>query len=668
METPNPRALLLAEIGSVTTRVILADVAEGETRLVVQVEVPSSIEPPPEDASRAFMDAATRIEALTGRKLVSAGKLIMPQTNERDGVGGVVATTSASGMLRVVIAAVAADLSARSALRAIRAVPSSVLQVVTLDDTNRGDTREEADTSWIERQVQVLSRLNPDAVLLVGGIEEGVTDPLVRLAHIIGLTALNVQFDMHGQVRQDVHLRPVVFAGNSAVRERVVEALSTRADLRMTANLLPTLEHEFLDPTRRELIRIYNDVILPQLPGRTALEQLCDAPLRSSIETAGLMVRFIAERYGRNVLLLDVGATTSSALLYAQDRYSPMVRGDVGVGYGVGTVLAERGVEQIARWLPFGLDERDLTNRLLNKMLRPQIEPTTREDVLIEQAVAREVLSLMLEHLWDERRGASYDLVIAGGGVLTHAPHPGMAALMILDALQPSAAESVLAVELHLDTFSLMTICGALAFTDADAALTLFERDLLRNTPLATCVVALGDGSTGEPAVDAELTIAGEGTRTITVQHGQIGRLPLPPGKKGQLRLRPAAKVRIGRNAAGAEVASDVAAISGSALGVLIDARGRPLVLPSSFAERQQRLWDWLVALEAEHGPLPYDVWEAPVLTPSASTPRVSTTRSSTPVVRDLPPEEAVTLDNDMARLRQTVTEPKKKRGLFQRK
>src|SRR5207253_1332085 len=87
---------------------------------------------------------------------------------------------------------------------------------------------------------------------------------------------------------------------------------------------------------------------------------------------------------------------------------------------------------------------------------------------------------------------------------------------------------------------------------------------------------------------------------------GSIGRLALPVGQKGQLTLRPAGGVRIGRNAAGSEVTSDIAAISGSALGVIIDARGRPLRLPDDPLARQQLLWDWLVSLGVESGPLPY--------------------------------------------------------------
>ncbi len=170
--------------------------------------------------------------------------------------------------------------------------------------------------------------------------------------------------------------------------------------------------------------------------------------------------------------------------------------------------------------------------------------------------------------------------MIASGGVLAHAPHPGLAALTILDALQPDLDQTELAVELHLDTLGLVAACGALAFSDSDAALSLLERDMLNNLSLATCVVALGGGRGGETAIEAELVPVSGPARRVTVRHGQIACLPLPPGQKGTLTLRPASGVRIGLNAPGKEVASRLAAISGSALGVIIDARGRPLRLP----------------------------------------------------------------------------------------
>jgi hypothetical protein len=674
-----PTAILVAEIGSATTRVSLVDAVAGESRLIGQAEVSSTTEPPYENAVIGVLEAAAQIGEATGRQLIQDdGTLLMPQTSEGDGVFGVIALTSAAGLMGVVITAVASEVSARSARRASRATYTSILQVVTLDDAARA--AEGQDASWIERQVQALIGLRPDVVLMTGGLDGGVEDALVRLAHIVGLTALNTRVERDGQQRHDIAARPVIFAGNRGARERVIEALSGRAELTVVDNVRPTLELEWLDPARRALTRRYADHILPRLPGILALRRLSAAPVYTACEAVGLMTRFIAEQAGRAALTIDVGSASTAAYLHSQERYSPAVLGGVGAGYGVGAVLAERGLAAIARWLPFPINERDLTHWLLNKMLRPQVLPTTREDVLLEHAVAREAISLTLHALWDERPNAPYDFVVACGGVLAHAPHPGLAALTILDALQPSPDETVMAIELHLDMLGLMGACGALAFTAPDVALTLFERDLLSNAPLATCIVPLGGGRAGEVAVEAELKTVGGGTQRISVQHGQIGRLPLAPGSSGTLTLRPASGVRIGRNAPGEAVPSDPGKIRGSALGVIIDARSRPLRLPDTPIERQQLLWDWLTALGVESGPLPYAAAEplsevvVPPTTPlidgnGALVEAPATTKTTQPLT---PPAASVstTSPNDLdslAKLRQTVEAPKK-RGIFRRK
>jgi hypothetical protein len=565
-------------------------------------------------------------------------------------------------------------VSARSALRASRATYTNVLQTVTLDDA--AGVAAGNDSSWIERQVQTLLSLRPDLVIIAGGLEDGATDSLVRLAHIVGLTAFSSRIDADGQQRQDIARRTVIFAGNSHAREAVIDALSGRADLSLVENVRPTLELERLEPARQAIVKLYNDAFLPNVPGAQALRRLSRAPLSTSCDATGLITRFVAERDGRDTLVLDCGSASSAAYLASQGRYTPAIRGGIGTGYGIGSVLAERGVAAIARWLPFPISERELTHWLLNKMLRPQTLPVTREDVLIEHAVAREALSIALAAMRDERPTAPYDYVLAGGGVLANAPHPGLAALTILDALQPRADDTVRLVELHLDALGLIPACGALAFSDADAALALFERDLLGNVPLATCVVALGGGRPGETAIEAEIKEVGGETRRVVVQHGQIGRLALSPGRSGTLMVQPADGVRIGSNPAGKQALSNPGEIRGSALGVIIDARGRPLRLPDDPLARQQRLWDALVGLGIESGPLPYGVAEP---LPAMSMPVESTNGSITfvepvaPAVVSAPssqPPEAEApqaLDRDLAKLRQTVEEPKKG-GFLRRK
>ena len=663
-----PGALLVAEIGNVTTRVTLIDLVDGEMRLIGQASVPSTTEPPYDNAVFAILEAATQLGETTGRQLMHDGSLMIPQTNERDGINAVVAATSACPPMGIVIAAVASEVSARSAARASRATYTTILQTITLDESAGGNTG--GDSSWIERQVQTLMGIKPDLVVIAGGLEDGAEDSLVRLAHIVGLTSVTNRVDSDGQQRHDINKRKVLFAGNSAARERVIEALSSRADLQVIENVRPSLEVEQLEPARQAIIKLYNESLLASLPGAGALRRLSNTPLVAASDATGLMTRFIAEHYHRATLTIDCGSANTAVYYANTGSYTPVVFGGVGSGYGIGGLLAERGAAAIARWLPFAISERELTHWLLNKLLRPQTIPSSREDVLIEHAVAREALNLAMSTFQSER-AAAYDYVIAGGGVLSNAQPPGLAALTILDALQPSASESVLAIELHLDTLGLIGSCGALAFSNPDAALTLFEHDLLGNTPLATCVVALGGGRTGDVAVEAELKESSGAIQRITVEHGQLGRLALPPGRKAQLTLRPVSNVRIGRNAPGEEVASEVAAISGSALGVIIDARGRPLRLPDEPAGRQRLLWEWLLALGAESGPLPYPIAEITSEPPLSVAPTNGSIAfadvEAPPPAPPARPGESAPIERDLAQLRQTIEEPKK-RGIFRRK
>ncbi len=669
MSEPKLHALLVADIGSVMTHVWLVDAVDGETRLIGQSEAPGGLAPADDPAS-AILEAARHIEEQTGRRLIDNGTLVTPKNAEGQGIDGVVVCSSAAGLMGLVIAAIAGDISARSARRAARATYTHVLQTITLDDAVRQDqigVIGDSGLTWIERQVQSLLGVRPDAVLIVGGIEGGAQEALVRLAHIIGLASLNIQVDTQGQQMRSVARRPVLFAGNSQARDRVAAALADRADLIVTDNIRPTLDVECLEPVRREIVRLYDRLMMPRLARISALTRV---PPRASCDAAGVMTRFIAGQTRSGVLALDVGGMSTTAHLCSQGRYSPVVLGGVGIGYGIGAVLARRGVEAIRRWLPFPISERDLVHWLLNKMLRPHIPPLTREDLLIEHAVAREALSCVLEELLDEHPDAAYDRVFIGGGVFRHAPHPGLTTLTVLDALQPTSKENMMALDLHLDALGLINACGVLAFSEPDAALTLFERDLMHNSPLATVVTTLGEGHTGELAVEAELRVEGGATHTVRVAHGEIARLNLSPGRYGTLTLRPAAGVRIGRNAPGAEVSSELAAIHGSTLGVVIDARGRPLRLPEDAQARQQALWSWLMALGIEREPLPYPALDSvveaslPVLTapviPAPLRPGESRPTTEMPVASG-------SIESDLAKLRQTVEEPKK-RGFFRRK
>ena len=651
-------ATLIANIGSIITRVLLVDEVDGDARVVSAVEVLSTVEPPEENASVAILHAAAEIYERTGRNLLHQGELLMPQSPERDGIDQLVVVTSAAGLLHVVIAAVAEHISGHSLERAARSNYTTVLQKIALDTNKRIDDQQ--GMTWIERQVQTLTGLQPDVILIAGGLVDGANEALVRLAHIVGLTSLGARVDDDGRQHQSMRTRPVIFAGNTNASEAVIEALSGRAKLSIVENIRPALDRENLDPTRREIARLYDEMLLANLPGMAALRRLSTVPVRSTAAASGIMTRFLAELNKRQVLAVDVGAAATTAHYAAPQLFTPIVLGQIGVSLGAGEILAQAGAAKIATWLPFPISERELAHRILNMMVRPQLAPISAEDTLISLALTREALRLAHTILHDDHPNPVYDLLIASGSALTHVA-PGLAALALLDGLQPLGQQSVLAIDLHLDTLGLMAAGGAMIFAHPEAALTLFEQDLLQNSPLATCVVVNGEEQLGATAVEAELRVEGGETRRIQVAYGQLGRIPVHAGERAQLIVRPTGRMRVGANAPGTEAASPLAAIHESTLGVIIDARGRPLALPSDQVERQQRIWAWMTALGAVSGPLPYETTPAPV-------DEIPMMASFLPAGQTLPPGASPAAPlNDLASLRQTVEAPKK-RGLFGKK
>ncbi|RMD73170.1 MAG: hypothetical protein D6823_13845, partial [Chloroflexi bacterium] len=64
------RAILVVEIGSVTTRVSLIDQVDGESRLIGQAETLTSCELPYQNIFFAIQEATAQIADLTSRQLL----------------------------------------------------------------------------------------------------------------------------------------------------------------------------------------------------------------------------------------------------------------------------------------------------------------------------------------------------------------------------------------------------------------------------------------------------------------------------------------------------------------------------------------------------------------------------------------------------------------------
>lgn len=582
------RSILATDCGSTTTKAILIEKRGEEYRLINRGEAPTTVEAPFDDVTIGVLNATRELEDLTGRQIIQDGTILTPQHDEKRGVDLYLSTSSAGGGLQMMVMGVVRQMSAESAQRAALGAGAIIMDVIAIDDGRKD-----------YQKIQRLRELRPDIVLLSGGTDGGTITHLVELGELLIAADPRPRFGTMNL--------PVIFAGNKDAREEIAHLVNERFDLRIVDNLRPDLDRENLGPAREAIHELFLEHVMQQAPGYSKLMTWTSADIMSTPNAVGKIMVTIAEQRGINILGVDIGGATTDVFSVFDGNYTRTVSANLGMSYSICNVMLEAGIQNIRRWLPFDIEEYEVRNRLRNKMIRPTTIPQTYEDLLLEQAVSREALRLAFIHHKQLARGLKgvqqqrtisealeqtetgktlvqmmkLDMIIGSGGVLSHAPKRAQSALMMMDAYQPEGV-TMLAV----DSIFMMPQLGVLSTVHPEAAAQVFDRDCLIR--LGSCVAPVGQGREGEPCLTIEYNGKGE-----TFRYGELRVLPLGVGETLQATLRPARNFDVGAGR-GKPVE---ATLEGGVVGVVVDARGRPLQLPADDATRRQKLLDWMSAL-----------------------------------------------------------------------
>jgi uncharacterized protein (TIGR01319 family) len=592
-QTQEIRSILATDCGSTTTKAILIEKRGDEYHLVVRGEAPTTVEAPVEDVTAGVINAVTEVEELAGRRLLKDGQIIKPQQGN-EGTDLYISTSSAGGGLQMMVAGVVRNLTAESAERAALGAGAIVMDVIASNDKRLPHEK-------IER----LRHLRPDMVLLSGGIDGGTTSHVAELAEIIEAAnpkpRLGVTYEL-----------PVIYAGNKDASGVVGERLGDKMALEVVDNLRPVLERENLMPTRLKIQDQFLEHVMAHAPGYRKLISWTDAPIMPTPGAVGAIMQTISTQQNIEVVGVDIGGATTDVFSVFKNQegeaiFNRTVSANLGMSYSISNVLAEAGMENVLRWVPFDIDVSDLGNRIKNKMIRPTTIPQALEELIIEGAIAREALRLAFDQhkqLAVELRGVqqqrtiseafaqsetgatlvdmlSLDLIVGSGGVLSHAPRRNQAMLMMIDAFQPEGV-----THLAVDSIFMMPQLGVLAQVNEAAATQVFERDCLIH--LGTCIAPVGVTTSG----DLGVTISGD--LTETVPFGELRLYPLGVGEKARVTIQPERRLDMGAGR-GQPVEAEV---EGGVVGLVVDTRGRPLEVSNASTERVALLKKWFEALD----------------------------------------------------------------------
>lgn len=569
------KSALAVDIGTTVTRSILFDVVSGKYRLIGTGTAQTTAGAPKFDVTEGIWQSLMELQYLTGRTLLDEQEgVIIPSTSDNQGADIMVATMSAGNPISVVTVGLLDNVSLKHARRLAQTTYTEVVAEISLNDHRSATDR-----------INLLTRKRPDLIIITGGTNQGATQSLLSILESIGLSSYLL----------DESQRPhILFAGNEKLQEEVKTGLEKISKLHITPNIQPVLGKTNFRPAQTELNEIYNDVRRRQSGGLRDVLSWTEGYFTSTASALGRVVRFLSEKYEpeKGVLGVDIGSdsTVLAAAFHGQETLR--VYPNLGVGGGAAGILEQSSLEEIKRWLPIKLSNKLIRDYIYNKSTYPASLPTEEDHLEIELALAKQALrlaSLDLIPSLEKQIGSmgillpAVEPIIGGGRILTKAPKRYQSLSVLLDGLQPTGVTT-----LALDQNGVLPGLGAMAEVNPLMTVQVIESNTFLN--LGTIIAPIGVARPGTPIL--RIRLYHEDGRSITrdVKFGTLTILPVEMGEKVSLHLRPLHRFDIGMGGPGKS--GKVNAVGG-VLGIIVDARGRPLQFLPDEEKNMQRNEIW---------------------------------------------------------------------------
>ena len=446
-------AALLIDFGSTYTKLRAVDI-EGR-RLIGSGQGPSTVTT---DINVGMRAALADLEHRAGP---------LPRWRYR------LASSSAAGGLRMVTIGLVRELTAEAARQAALGAGAKLVGTFAYRLT--------------ESDLQNITALAPDILLLAGGTDGGNSEVVLHNAAALGKSALAC---------------PIVYAANRAAADEARRMLAAKTTV-FTENVMPEFNELNIDPARAAIRGVFIErIVHAKGIDRAAAE--FDAVVMPTpaavLEGAQLLADGVPGVAGLgSVLVVDPGGATTDVHSVAAGEPAPgvvpqglpeprvkrTVEGDLGMRHNAVAVVEAAGIASIAA--DSGLQEDEIRSFLAK--LKTDHIPASAKEQAFDDALARAAVgiavqrhcgtlktvytptgSVMVQHGKDLRSVAA---VIGTGGVLAASADPrAILGRALADAREPLVLKPV-APRLLIDREYVLYACGLLHSVEPRAALEL---------------------------------------------------------------------------------------------------------------------------------------------------------------------------------------------------
>ena len=428
----------------------------------------------------------------------------------------------------------------------------------------------------VVEQLERLLRTDADLFIVAGGFEDGSTNPVLA-----ALDNLGVMLKAHNR-----SVPPqIVYVGNTVLTAEIQKKFGREPNFHLGGNISPALGQTDLGAGMEAMLSAFRRIRRAEFPDLASLETNLKTQCIPSLLAQRRILSFLGRINStqKPVLLLNVEPGLVSALI-CQGSEPELVLPQPW-DYAA-TMQDEPG-----RFNSQLLDKNANLIYLLNKQAHQGFVPVTVEDQLIEQSWFR----IALRKCCQAWRARGYfeenfvpELVILTGSSLGIFGKDPQMLLAVMDGLELHGISTYV-----LDEKGVITGLGALAPLNALLAAQVLDSGLFRN--LGTVVTVTSPRKAGQSVLDVELRHKfGAQFETYTILKSELRHLDVEANIEQKIHILPKEESDLGLGAPGV---GGVLNRVNMKTGLIIDARGRPLEMPSDERARAAVVANWLSEL-----------------------------------------------------------------------
>lgn len=576
-------SVMVINISDNLTRISFFDIVKRKYRLIGSTTSRTTSGNPFQDVRTGVLLAVKALQDSINRQLIDEQQnIIQPSTNNGTGVDQILITISAGPPLKIMIAGLLADVSVSSAYHLARTTYCGKILHFDLSSI-----------SSLENQFDKIITAKPDLIIIAGGTDQGASKAVLQLLDEVMTLCLLLPRDERPQI---------LFVANQELQPIIKAQTNKGILIHFADNVRPVFDRENLHSGQAVLSRITSNFRKRQINGLQELSNWSQGEMITSVTALSRVVRLIskARTPEKGVMGIDVGTAATTVAAAIKGESITGVFPELGFVNNQSLLFETSVFQQITQWLPFQISDNYVKAYLLNKRIRPYTLPNSKEDLAIEQAMARVLIQTAvtrtlqmypgLNREANERSLPPFEPILVAGDLLTQSLDISQILQILLDGLQPHGATTFV-----LDTHHTAEAIGACAEFNPILVVQVLDSNAFIH--LGTVISLVGKAKPGTPILRATLVDEDDFTVNIEIKYGSIDWIPLEQGKSAVLHLRPLQKFDVGMGGPG--IGGKIK-VRGGAQGVVIDGRGRPVALPTGNQERYETLTQWQDSLKGK--------------------------------------------------------------------